>query len=199
LVERLRVLPGKTRTVFFVTHAKAPRGLALRVSSSGEKSWSLVATLTSTKAKAWIRLGDARTLSLEGAREAARVEAGRIALGKDPNDERRREREAADRAGREAERQGDEPTVGCRAKVLEARRDRLSPIAYKEYLRTLAVDIEPSALGRTKAKDVLRSHVREFHSKLATNGKFQADRALVLLGRRTGGARTKRSLPTSPS
>jgi hypothetical protein len=111
LVERLHAQPGKTRTAFFDTHPKAPRGLALRVSLSDEKSWYLVARLRSTKAKAWVRLGDARTLSLEDAREAARAEAGRIALGKNPNDERRRERQAAERAKREAERQGDEPTV----------------------------------------------------------------------------------------
>jgi integrase len=110
------------------------------------------------------------------------VEAGRIALGKNPNDERRREREAAERARREAERQGDEPTVaGLVREYIEARLERLSPITYKEYLRTLATDIEPSVLGRTEAKDVLRSHVREFHSKLDRNGKFQADRPLVLL------------------
>jgi integrase len=182
LVERLRTQPGSTRTAFFDTHPKAPRGLALRVSSSGEKSWYLVATLPSTKAKAWVRLGDARTLSLDDAREAARAEAGRIALGRNPNEERRRERQAAERAKREAERHGDEPTVaGLVRKYVEARRDRLSPITYKEYLRTLAVDIEPSALGRMRAKDALRSHVREFHSTLGRSGRFQADRVLVIL------------------
>lgn len=182
LVERLRAEPGKARTAYFDTHTKAPRGLALRVSASGERSWYLVATLPSTKAKAWVRLGDARTLSLHDAREAARVEAGRIARGVNPNEERRSAREAVERGKREAERQGSEPTVaGLVRMYVNGRQDRLSSVTHKEYLRTLAVDIEPSALGRMKAKDALRSHVREFHARLAKNGPFQADRALVLL------------------
>jgi integrase len=178
LVERLPV-PAKGRAVYF---DQKTRGLCVRVSATGERSFYLVRTVPETKAKAWVRLGDAGSLSLEGARRAAQVEAGKIARGVDPNAERREKRAAAERAKAQASDQNAAPTVaGLVRSYITARERQLSPVTHHEYLRTLRVDIEPSALGKMKAREALRSHVRDFHAKLGRGGKHQADRALVLL------------------
>ncbi|MGH9391215.1 MAG: tyrosine-type recombinase/integrase, partial [Vicinamibacteria bacterium] len=141
-----------------------------------------VATVPTTKARTWVRLGDAKNLSLDDARKAAKVEAGKVALGLDPNEERRKTRREEELAKQQTERLSAEPTVAdLLRRHVEAREDKLSAVTRKEYLRTLAVDIESSALGRMKAKEVLRSHVRDFHATRGRHGKHQADRALVLL------------------
>jgi integrase len=180
LIERLPT-PEKGRATYF---DRETRGLCVRVTPNGERTYYFVATVPETKTRAWVKLGDARSLRLEGkdgARSAAKAKAGEVAHGRNPNVERRQQRAAAERARIQAAEEKAAPTVaGLVGRYIEARERQLSPVTHREYLRTLNVNIRPSSLGKMRAKEALRSHVRDFHQKLR-HGRHQADRALLLL------------------
>ena len=179
LIERLQP-PARGRITYF---DEKVRGLCLRLSASGESAYYFVRTMD--KSKVWVKLGDAKSLVLDGkdgARKAAEKMAGQIALGYNPNEQRREKRAAAERTKAQTADAASAPTVaGLVSKYIAAKERTLSGVTRHEYERTVRVDIEPSALGKMKAKDALRSTVRDFHAKLGRAGKFQADRVLVLL------------------
>ncbi len=178
LVARLAVAAGRTRTLYLDQHRDAPAGFGLRVTAAGERSYYLVKRALGRKV--WVRLGDAATLTLDKAREAARAKAGDLARDIDPTAANRamREKAAQDRAA--AAREAGAPTIAeLVRRYIETR--RLAPNTAREYRRTLAKDIEPSALGRMKAKDAVQADVRLFVKRLAARGKHQADRAFQLI------------------
>jgi len=176
-IERLRVAPGQQRLVVFDRHPSAPKGFCVRVTAAGERAFYLVRRALGRKV--WVRIGDA-SLSLKRAREAADVRAGELAKGIDPN-AATREASARTRAERAlARREAASLTVTELVRsYIETR--TLAPSTAKEYARTLAHDIAPSALGRRKAAEVVQSDVRAFVRALAKRGKHQADRALLLV------------------
>ena len=124
----------------------------------GEKrrSFYFVATVPETKKKAWTRLGDADSLTLDDARRASRERAGRIARGENPN--------AAAREARRAEkRAANRPTVATLvSQYIHERTPHISAATLGNYQRLLDAEISPSALGRRLADDVIRSEVRDF-------------------------------------
>jgi integrase len=122
-------------------------------------------------------------VSLDDARKAARVAAGKAALGIDMNEERQQSRAAEAAARVRAEREQGQVTVaGLIGAYVEARKRMLSSVTAREYERTLRVDIAPSALGKLKAPDVTRADIRAYHERLAkAGGPHQSDRALALL------------------
>jgi len=78
-----------------------------------------------------------------------------------------RQRAASARARAQAVEEQAAPTVGGLVeRYTEARERQLSPVTHREYLRTLRVDIRASQLGKMRAKDALRSQVRDFHARL---------------------------------
>src|SRR5258708_22726826 len=84
LVDTLKVAAGAQRTNYFDTHNDAPPGFCLRVSDS-RRVFYLVATDPATKARVWMKVGDARQIALDAARRAAKVKAGDLARGVNPN------------------------------------------------------------------------------------------------------------------
>ena len=175
--------PAAGRITIFDEHRDAPGGFCVRVGASGSKVYYLLTGIPGSASRSWVRIGDASTLSLDDARKAARVAAGKAALGIDTNRERRQARAAEVAARADAERdQGHVTVAGLLGAYVEARQRVLSPVTAREYARTLRVDIAPSALGRLKARDVTRADIRVYHERLAKKGgPHQADRALALL------------------
>lgn len=179
VVDTLKAAPGAQRTNFFDTHADAPPGFCLRVSAS-RRVFYLVATDPTTKGRAWVKIGDARQVGLDAARRAAKVKAGELARGLNPNDQARAGREARRMARRAKVIGAGAPTVAQLVKRYIAAR-RLSPVTEREYHRTLRVDIEPHPIGSRKAADLIRGDVREYLAVIERRAPVVRDHALSLL------------------
>lgn len=161
------------------SHRLSPRGFALRLNGQGGGVYYLVAT-TRAGRRTWLRLGDVRTLTLDAARDVARVRAGELAKGGDPVHEAREARRAAREQATQERRDAKAPTVAalCRAYV-DARAKRIATATEGNYREILARHISPSVLGRKRAALVSRGDVREFLARW--HGRATGDQLLALL------------------
>jgi integrase len=96
-IETLACGPGKKDQLFFDDEQ---RGLAVRVTASGGKSF--LAQYTLHRVKKRIPLGSCNAISITAAREAVRAILGDVAQGRDPASERKEAATAAKRAAEEA-------------------------------------------------------------------------------------------------
>jgi integrase len=154
------------------------RGLALRVSERGVKSWSLMYRVNGVQRR--MTLGDYPALTLAAARQVARQHLGTVARGIDPVVVKR---DAARQAA--TERRGE--TVAALAKAYVAHVSNPAGQEYKrswrEDARILAVNIVP-AWGPLKVKALTRQDVKALVEGIAANGApVLANRALALVSR----------------
>lgn len=177
IVEGLRPVPSR-RINYFDTHRDAPPGFLVRVSSSGAAAYYVKA------GPLWVHLEDVRAISLEKARKVAQARLGEIALGQNPNARARDEREQR-RAAREAEllgaRAGTVATL-VRSYIESQVSDRkIGPNSERQYRQGLARDVEGTALGRRRERDVVRADVREHLAGVAGRSEGSHDNLLRLL------------------
>jgi len=90
-IDELKCPPGKRDAIFFDIEL---RGLSVRVTKEGTKTFQYQYTSPSTGLSRRIRLGRVGVITLAEARKAARVASGRVAQGIDLAYEKRTEREA---------------------------------------------------------------------------------------------------------
>jgi integrase len=124
-------------------------------------------------------LGNARAISLEKARQAARAILGDVARGHDPRQQRSEARLAAE-AGRKARKAGG--TVASLVKrFLEARKRDLRANTLLNWRGLLSNHIEGSDLGRIAPADVKRRDVRELLERIGKTYPYSANRVLELV------------------
>jgi integrase len=159
-IERLSVEPGRKDMLVFDGEQ---RGLAVRVSKNGGKSFLCQYTLNGHKRR--VPLGSCDALSLAGARSAASAIIGDVAKGKDPAADRKLTI-AAERARRDRER------LTLRALITDWEREHLSTRrtryaaeavralnhAFADHLDTPAEDLDRAAVVR--ALDALKRRQR---------------------------------------
>lgn len=179
LVWTLALEDGKARTLVYDTDRDAPRGFALLISASA-RIYYLIATIRGKKRQAWVRIGDAKTITLDQARAAAKLRAGEIAFGRDPNAEARaaREAEVAERLKRDAA--AAEWTVARMVEAYLATR-RIAIDTRYEYQRQLDRDMVGTKLGEMLARDVVKDDVRRFINPIARRSPAMAESILRLL------------------
>jgi integrase len=179
-VSTLSVQPGRRLTLYHDQHADAPRGFALRVGITGRRTYYLLATLRGGR-RSWVRVADARSVSLRDARKAARALAGEIAQGRDPVREARAAAEAERLARAARERAAVEwSTADLLEAYIVARRAVLSPRTLKFY-DWQARSIRDSRLGRIPARAVVRDDVRAYLRPMAKRAPARAAHELAIL------------------
>ena len=151
-------------------------GLALRVFSSGSKSWFL--RYGPQGARKRIVLGPYPTLSLEAARNKAReLVAGVKMVGRDPMAEKKAERKARKKAVGAT----FEALASCYLEEHAKRHKRLRP--WKEDERKLQVEVLP-VWGSRPAAEILRADVRALLETIAAErGGVCANRTRTLISK----------------
>jgi hypothetical protein len=148
-IRKLVASKGERREVLDV---KQP-GLALRVTDSGKKTWTVVWHQgRQTRRHAF---GEYPTVTLASAREEARQLLARIGRGEDPTTARIAKRVA--------------PTVAALAADFIERHAKPHKRSWEADQRTLDVDILP-VIGRMQAGDVQRKHVRALLDDIIARG-----------------------------
>lgn len=152
------------------------RGLRLRVSPSGGRSWSLWFRTKNGKASR-IEIGTFPGMSLEKARKKAEDERSRIRGGADPIAEKREAKEVERLAKIEAEF-GTVAALGeaCLASL------PLRPKTRVEWTRLLKKEIVPR-FGHRLAKEITRQEVKTWGQAIAKRAPVVANRAHTLLQR----------------
>lgn len=181
LVDELQVKAGQARTIYFDDHPDAPKGFALRVTSSGARSFYLLRTLKASGRRVWVHLGPAEGSGLEAARAAAEVRAGQIAKDVNPNVEARltKRREKAERLERAIA--AGEWTVSGMVRSYITSRPKISLRTANNYLHLLRHNIEGSELGTMRARDVVREDVRRLTARITKRTPSVAWAVLQLL------------------
>lgn len=156
------------------------RGLRLRVSAAGVKTWSLLYR----KGGAFRRfeLGDFPDLKLADAREDARAHKREIKQkGADPQ-KAKQDREAHERAARAKAAEGakDETVESLSLQCIETL--KLRPATRKEWARLVKAEIAPAFPGRL-AKELTRPEIKAWTRKLAKRNGWIANRTFSLLRR----------------
>lgn len=181
----------KPKAARFTVTDKHTRGLALRVSPSGEKVFVLffrapqriekpngrvfVVRTGRTRMKTLGPFGTKQNeLTLADARREAAAILARRQLGEDPQAEHIEARvEAKRRAFTFAELVG---------RFIDAREPNLAPATLREYRRMLTAYIESDTMGKTEADRVQRRVLRTFLDDVAANrGPAQANRLFQLV------------------
>lgn len=156
-----------------------PRGLGVRVSTGGKKSWILKYRLPGSGDKQrFMKLGDYPTVSLQQARQIAKANLAAVAAGGDPAKDRREEQQKKVEAAvvaQEEEKPQEQPfTVKRMAEVYidllpgKARRKPIGPRAMKEYRRIFETILYPSDFAQLTAVEVTRDQVIIFHQSQST-------------------------------
>jgi hypothetical protein len=154
--------PEKGQVEYF--DARIP-GLALRVTSKGVKSWTLVYRHVG-RVRRWT-LGRYPDLSLADAREKAADARREIAHGGDPAGEKQLRRHA--------------PTVADIAEQYLTLHAKVHKRSWREDERTLNVDVLPQ-WGRRPAESIMRRDVFELLDTIVQRGSpIQANRTLALI------------------
>jgi integrase len=161
-IETIRAVPGRRIDVF---DASLP-GLALRVTPSGHKSWTVHYRNAARRLRR-LTLGDYPTLSLAEARKAAQKALRAAVAGEDPATEK------------SAARLGE--TVDDLAREYIERHAKKHKRSWAEDQRKLNVDVLP--VWRTlKVKDLTRRDVRTLIEAIADRGApIAANRVLALV------------------
>ena len=141
----LKARRGKRAETFFDRTKGSPPGFALRVTSTGARSYYLIYRTPGSEKKQFLWIGDATRMSLADARDKARDADKLRGQGADPLEERRR----SARAKRQR------PTVSALiSEFIDAGEHRKSGKTQREYRRMLSTEIEATAIGRVTANDV---------------------------------------------
>jgi integrase len=154
-----RDVPGNVRR-----HVYVP-GFGVRVMASGVRVFVLSYVLNGRDGRLKIgRFGPSPGLSVEAARDKARVEYLKIRGG-------------ADRAKEEREKRQAQTVAELCDAFLKDRADK-RPATVRMYRQIITKEIKP-ALGRHKAGLVERSHIKELHRKISARAPYQANRVLA--------------------
>jgi len=156
-------------------------GLMLRVKTlpSGEvrRFWALRYRIAGERRR--YHVGNAQAVSLEKARQAARVVLGDVARGQDPKQQRSEARQAA--SARRRARRAAGTVVALVERFLDAREGDLRPNTIRHWRSLLKVHIKPSDLGRMSPAAVERRDVRALLESIAKDRPYAANRVLELV------------------
>jgi integrase len=161
-IDTIKPIPGKRLELFdgVVT------GLALRVTETGVRSWSLLYRTTSGRLRR-LTIGRYPTLSLLQARKLAQTAARDASLGADPASEKK------------AQRHGE--TINDLADEYIKRHAKKHKRTWQADDRMLRAEVRP-AWGTLKVSELTRRHVRELVEGIAERGApITANRALALI------------------
>lgn len=148
---------------------KEVKGLGLRVSSSGRKTWVLMYRTRGDKRLRRATLGTYPTLSLADTRDMARADLRSAAMGRDPSAERKAEREAN--------------TFGELAEAYMERYAKKHKKSWFKDQQALDRDLLPRFLHR-KAANIKRREVIELLEEIADRGApIGANRTLEIIRR----------------
>lgn len=187
-----RTPPGKTRY-----ELRDGGGLSLWVYPSGSRRWVYTYELAEgpKKVKKRWTLGEYPTMGLATAREAHTAAHELARQNIDPA-EMDRQRQAEEAARRAADRL--ETTVEALAADFVERYGKARKRSWQEDKRYLDNDVEP-ALGKLKARDVTRTHVRGLVRKKVDDGApIAANRLLAVLRKMFGWAVEEGLLEENP-
>lgn len=145
-------------------------GLALRVSTTGHKSFYYTYRLGKGRCfeKKWIQLGSFPTMTVEQARDKAKLMAASLQYGQDPARQLQENKEALDMKDALKKFQNDHIA-------------KLKPQTQQSYTRLIEKLILPS-FGKMRAKDVTYSDIANFHARLKKT-PYQANRAYAVLSK----------------
>ncbi|MEW6490548.1 MAG: integrase arm-type DNA-binding domain-containing protein [Thermodesulfobacteriota bacterium] len=171
----------------------AGSGLILRVTETGAKSWVYRYRFGDGRQK--LTIGPYPAVSLAEARAEADKARALVAKGIDPAAEKQRERLAA-QAAREADRLAT--TLEKLADDFVEKYGKARKRSWQEDKRYLDNDVEP-VLGKLKARDVTRAHVRELlRAKVDAGAPIAANRLLAVLRKMFGWAVEEGILDENP-
>ena len=145
-------------------------GLLLRVSPTGHKSFYYTYRLGKGRSfeKKWVQLGSFPVMTVEQAREKAKLMAATLQFGQDPAKQLQEDKEALSMKD-----------------ALEKFRDdhiaKLKPQTRQSYERLIEKLILPY-FGKMRAKDVTYADVASFHARLRET-PYQANRAYAVLSK----------------
>jgi len=159
-IAALEPVPGKRVTIY----DKKQAGLAVRVTPAGVKTFYCVKKVDGRTE--WVRIGDAATVTIETARNAAAKTINDIAAGTNPAEQRRIKKAEMTFAQLFAEWVKEGRAKGKRSIAKDQSNYRL-------HLQ---------GLGKRKLSDIERQHVRTLHQKLGEeSGIYAANRVLALV------------------
>jgi integrase len=182
LVDSLIAQSGKSRTVYLDTHPDSPRGFALRITAAGARTFYFLRTVRGKGRRPWVRIGPAAGKGLRAARRAAWAVAGRIAEGRDPNEEAKTAKRADRAAKVQAAIDADEWTVVDMLRAyLRARHAVMALRTHTQHERRINREIAGSDLGEMRARDVARDDVRKLIARKAARKPAAAWVLLMLL------------------
>jgi hypothetical protein len=187
-VETLKPQQGKRREI--ADHVV--RGLSLRVSAAGGKSWAL-RYRNSDGIQRRLTLGGFPALSLNKARAAARQARGRVADAADPAREKQDQRRAGRRARREKPQTLLDLWVAFSREELPKRRP--STAAYHAWLWRKHVG---PRLGDQRLADLSAAIVRPALRDVGAGAPVTANRAMTLLRRMLNFAVEEEIISVSP-
>ncbi|MES0074120.1 tyrosine-type recombinase/integrase [Mesorhizobium sp. M0058] len=171
----------KTRTDFWDDKV---RGLVLRVTPAGIKTWTVVYTRASDSAKQRVTLGRYDAIDLERARAKALKTMSAVAEGEDPSEKKRTAKAAM--------------TVEELGGIYIERYAKREKKTWQEDERLLKRDVYP-AVGKMKALAVKRGDIIDIIEAKADAGKGAAStNVLAVVRKMFGWAVDTDRLPTSP-
>lgn len=178
----LEALSVSTRTDFSDPETK---GLMLRVTPRGTKTWAVLYNRKGDSKKRRITLGEFPSLGLSEARTRAGSIRDQVRAGKDPA--------AAVVAYKKAD------TVAQLLDLFLERHPRPEAAWTKECKRIFAKDVRP-LIGRVKLPDLTRSHVRQVIDAVQSRGAtVTVNRTLAALRRAFSWAISKDLMETNPA
>ena len=161
------------------------RGLSLRVSPNGTKTWNVIFVRESDGSKQRVKLGRYPATSLEKARTAALKMVTAVAEGDDPSEEKRARRDAM-----------TVETLGGLYIEKYAKRNKRT---WAEDERLLKVEVYP-AIGRMRAISVKRRDVLDIVEAKADAGHLaQSTQVLAVVRKMFNWAVDAEHVPTSPA
>ncbi len=163
----------------------AVRGLALRVSPNGTKTWNVVFTRESDSAKQRVKLGRYPAMTLEKARTAALKMVTAVSEGDDPSEEKRNRRDAM--------------TVEALGGLYIEKYAKRNKKTWPEDERLLKVEVYP-AIGKMKALAVKRRDVLDIIEAKADAGYMaQSTQILAVVRKMFNWAVDGEHIPASPA
>jgi integrase len=152
------------------------KGLILRITTAGDKSWSVLYSRQPDGKKRRITVGPFPAVTLETARKEALAILASIARGEDPAGEKQTKR---------AEQIDALTFNGLADKWLETHaRPKLNPRAFGEYERTIRIDLRP-AIGAMAADAITkRDLILKVRDKISARGSLvHADHTISMASR----------------
>lgn len=165
--------PEKGRRVVYDAKVE---GLALMVTAKGHRSWYLFRRVGGTFEK--LHLGAHPAMTVESARKAARINSGRIDLGTNPADEKRRAKSEAEANSRTFGEWFEEYLTAPKPKKRGG--GPKSPKTIDEYRGTYERHLE-AAIGGTSMGDITKSEVEAAFDRISADAPIVANRVLALV------------------